>query len=575
MSSSLSLSVSSGQYSDKGRKDINQDFHGISQPAEPMLSTKGIAIALADGISSSQISQEASKTAVTNFFADYFSTSESWSVKRSASRVLQACNTWLYSQTRKSEFRYNLDKGYVCTFSGMVIKSATAHIFHAGDSRIYRLHGQSMEVLTEEHRVQVSAEKHYLKRALGMDHQFDLDYRQISLSEGDTFLLMTDGIYEFISDRDMAALCKTHADDLDTAAKSIAQKAFENGSDDNLTVQIVRVDSLPDRSAKELHQELTELPFPPALQARMEFDGFTILRQLYLSPRSHVFLAEDQASKQKVVIKTLAAELREDPAAVERFLLEEWIARRIDSPHVLKPSDLTHKRQYLYVVTEYIEGQTLAQWMHDKPKPEVDEVREIVRQIARGLLAFHRLEMLHQDLRPENIMIDRNGTVKIIDFGSTRVAGLEELASSPSEDDILGTAQYTAPEYFLGEAGTTQSDQFSLAVVAYQMLSGKLPYGAEVARSTTRAQQRRLKYRSVLDDDSETPAWIDYTLKKALNPDPNKRYDALSEFIYDLRHPNKAFLNQDRPPLLERNPVAFWQGVSIVLLGIIILQNVL
>lgn len=572
---SSSLAISSGQFSDKGRKEVNQDFHGISIPSEPILSTKGVAVALADGISSSQVSQVASRTAVTNFFEDYLCTSEAWSVKQSATRVLQACNSWLYSQTRNSEFRYNLDKGYVCTFSGMVIKSGTAHILHAGDSRIYRLHGQSLEVLTEEHRVHISADKHYLKRALGMDQQLELDYKQLSLSEGDIFLLMTDGIYEFVTDKEMAALCIEHADHLDRAAQSIAEKAFEHGSDDNLTVQIVRIDNLPARSAKEIHHELTQLPFPPELQPRMDFDDFTILRQLYVSPRSHVFLAENQANKQKVVIKTLAAELREDPAAVERFLLEEWIARRIDSAHVLKPCELTHKRQFLYVVTEYIEGQTLAQWMNDNPKPKLDDVREIIRQIARGLLAFHRLEMLHQDLRPENVMIDRHGTVKIIDFGSTWVAGLDELASSPADENILGTAQFTAPEYFLGEAGTSKSDLFSLAVIAYQMLSGKLPYGAEVARASSRTQQRRLKYRSVLDDDRDTPAWIDYTLKKALNTDPNKRYDALSEFIYDLRHPNQAFLSQDRPPLLERNPVAFWQGLSLLLFCVVVYQSLI
>ncbi|GAA5315453.1 MAG: bifunctional protein-serine/threonine kinase/phosphatase [Candidatus Pelagadaptatus aseana] len=564
-----SLSISSGQYSHKGRKQLNQDFHGIYEPTEPLRSTKGIAIALADGISSSQVSQIASETAVTNFFEDYFSTSETWSVKQSARRVLQACNSWLYSQTRKSEFRYNLDKGYVCTFSGMIIKSATAHLLHAGDSRIYRLNNKALEVLTQEHRVQISPEKHYLKRALGMDQQLDCDYRQINLTEGDTFLLMTDGIYEFVSDRDMAALCDEHQDDLQLAAKAITQKAFDNGSDDNLTVQIVRVDSLPDRSASEIQQQLIQKPFPPSLKPRMQFDGFTVLRQLYASARSHVFLAEDDASKEKVVIKTLATELREDPEAIERFLMEEWIARRIDSAHVLKSFPLSRERQYLYVVTEYIEGQTLTQWMHDNPAPKLDAVREIIRQVARGLLAFHRLEMLHQDLRPENVMIDRNGTVKIIDFGSTWVAGVDEFTNYPSDRNILGTAQYTAPEYFIGEPGSARSDQFSLAVMAYQMLSGRLPYGAEVARATTRAQQWRLKYQSVLDAERDTPAWIDYSLKKALNPDPNKRYEALSEFIYDLRHPNKAFVNQARAPLLERNPVAFWQGVSLMLSMII------
>jgi serine/threonine protein kinase len=131
---------------------------------------------------------------------------------------------------------------------------------------------------------------------------------------------------------------------------------------------------------------------------------------------------------------------------------------RIDSPHVLKPSPPLRKRNFLYAVTEYIDGQTLTQWMIDNPAPSLETVRDIVEQIAKGLRAFHRKEMLHQDLRPDNIMIDKTGTVKIIDFGSTAIKGVAEAEPSGVRDDILGTVQYTAPEYFLGDAATSRSD---------------------------------------------------------------------------------------------------------------------
>jgi serine/threonine protein kinase len=203
--------------------------------------------------------------------------------------------------------------------------------------------------------------------------------------------------------------------------------------------------------------------------------------------------------------------------------------------------------------------------MRDNPRPDLATVRGLVGQIARGLLAFHRLEMLHQDLRPENIMIDASGTVKIIDFGSTRVAGLTETAMRLERAEMPGTAQYAAPEYFLGERGTPRSDLYSLGVIAYQLLTGRLPYGAQVAKSTTRAAQRKLQYRSVLDDQREIPAWLDETLRRAVHPDPQKRYQELSEFLYDLHHPNKAYLHRGRTPLVERNPVLFWKGVSLVL----------
>ncbi len=564
------LTISIGQHSDKGAKEINQDFHGAYIPKEPQLSAKGIVVALADGISSSTVSHTASETLVKSFLEDYYCTSDAWSVKKSAHRVLMAANSWLYALTQQSQFRYDRDRGYVCTFSAMVIKSTTAHLFHVGDSRIYRLHGNALEQLTNDHRIWVSQDQSHLSRAMGINPQLDIDYKTVQIEAGDVFLLVTDGIYEFTNPALIVKTLGEHPRNLDQAAKALAEEALERGSTDNLTVQIVRIDALPDQDIGEAYQLATALPPPPILSARMELDGYTIVRELHSSSRSHVYLATDPDTKTPVVIKAPSIDLQNDPAYLERFLMEDWIARRINSAHVLKPCMPTRKRNFLYVVTEYVDGQTLAQWMIDNPKSSLEVVRSIVEQIAKGLLAFHRMEMLHQDLRPANIMIDRTGTVKIIDFGSTRVAGVVEIETPVERTNLLGTAQYSAPEYFLGENGTARSDLFSLGVIAYQMLCGELPYGTEIAKSRTREAQRNLLYRSVLDDHREIPAWIDAVLKKAVHPNPDKRYEELSEFVYDLRQPNQAYLNRARPPLIERNPVAFWKGVSTILAVIIL-----
>ena len=559
------LKVSTGQYSDKGRKEINQDFHGVCTPEEPALTSKGIVIALSDGISTSEFSHIASQTAVTSFLEDYYCTSEAWSVKKSALSVLTASNSWLFAQTQRGDGRYNKDKGYVCTLSAMVIKSTTAHIFHVGDSRLYQIHGGSLEQLTTDHREWISEGSSYLSRALGVAQQLDIDYQSLSVEKGDIFLLATDGVYEHTDSKVVFDAIKNNKNDLNAAAKIIVEDAYQHGSTDNLTAQIIRIDNIPDKDADEIYQQVTELPFPPMLEARMAFDGYTIVREVHASSRSHVYLAVDDETNTQVIIKTPSIDLRAEPAYLERFLMEEWIARRINSPYVLKPCQQTRKRNYLYVVTEFIEGQTLTQWMTDNPQPDIETVRGIVEQIAKGLRAFHRLEMLHQDLRPANIMIDSTGTVKIIDFGSTRVAGISEITTPIGQHALQGTAQYSAPEYFLGESGTPRSDMFALGVITYQMLSGKLPYGAEVAKAKTRAGQNKLTYKTVLSDDREIPAWIDDVLKKTVQPNPFKRYEDLSEFTYDLRHPNKEFLNKTRAPLLERDPAFFWKGVSLAL----------
>ncbi len=566
---SAQLSVAVGQYSDKGRKQLNQDFHGMCIPKEPRLSSKGIAIAVADGISSSDVSHIASQAAVSGFLEDYFCTSEAWSVKKSVQRVLTATNSWLYAQTRQSRYCYDKDRGYVCTISAMVIKSTTAYIFHVGDTRVYRVHEHDLEQLTHDHRLWISQDKSYLSRALGMDSHLEIDYQSLAVSRGDIFVLASDGVYEYANPRFIAQTIHQAGDDLDGAAKSVVDEAYLQGSNDNLTIQIVRVEHLPNPDANEHYQSLTGLPFPPPLDARMPFDGYTIVRELHISSRSHIYLALDGDTQLQVVLKIPSIALRGDHDYLERFLMEDWIARRINNAHVLKPCAQTRKRHYLYVATEFIDGQTLKQWMIDHPQPDLESVRGIVEQIAKGLRAFHRLEMLHQDLRPDNIMIDSTGTLKIIDFGSTRVAGLMEMTAPVQHNTILGTAQYTAPEYFLGEQGSTRSDMFSLAVITYQMLTGRLPYGAEMAKCKSAAEQNKLSYDATLFRNRDIPGWVDDAIRKAAHPNPEKRYEDLSEFIFDLRHPNPAFLNKTGPALLQRNPVIFWQGICLMLVIII------
>ena len=569
------LKISVGQFSDRGRKEINQDFHGVLVPDEPLLSLKGISVVLADGISTSQVSRIAAESAVKGFLTDYYCTSESWSVRTSAQRVLEATNSWLHSQTR-SQYAYDRDRGYVCTLSAMVIKSTTAHLFHVGDSRIYRLSGTTLEQLTNDHRVVISSQQSYLGRALGVNPQIEIDYQMLRVEQGDIFVLATDGVYEHLNARRIAKAVNDGAADLDTAANAIVELAFEAGSQDNLTVQIIRIDELPDSAASEVFGQPSQLPLPPLLEARMVFDGYRIVRELHGSSRSHIYLAVDVETDAMVTLKIPSIDLRDDPAYLKRFLMEEWVARRIDSPHVLKPCLPSRKRNFLYLVTEYIDGQTLTQWMIDNPNPMLETVRGIVEQIAKGLRAFHRKEMLHQDIRPDNIMIDGTGTVKIIDFGSTSIKGVAEAAPSGLRDDILGTVQYTAPEYFLGEPATSRSDLFSLGVITYQMLTGRLPYGAKAAQARTRAQFAGLRYRPAAHDGREIPIWVDGTLERAVHPNPLKRYDSLSEFLFDLRQPNANYVKTSAAPLIERNPLLFWKSMTVLLaLSVIVLLAVI
>lgn len=561
-----SLSISAGQYSEAGTKPVNQDFHGLLAPDNHQLITKGIAVAIADGVSSSNVSQEASESAVAGFLGDYFSTPDSWSVKQSAQRVLQALNAWLYAQTRQSQYRYDRGRGYVCTLSVLVLKSATAHIFHAGDARIYRVYSQYLEQLTTDHRLWLSREDSCLTRAMGMEAHLDIDYQTLPVAAGDVFLLTTDGIHEYVDERRMAAIIREYDHDLDAAARKLSATALEHGSGDNLTAQIIRVDSVPgERENEELFRHLAELPFAPELRDGELLDGYRIIRQIHASSRSHVYLAVDEATGTRVALKMPSVEQRHDSAYLEQFFTEQWIAQRLNSPHVVRPFAPGRQQRFLYLATEFREGCSLRQWALDNPAAPLEAVRKLVEQIARGLLAFHRLEMVHQDLKPENILVDANGTVTLIDFGATRVAGLQEPGST-EEQGPRGAALYSAPEAFFGEPGSPASDQFSLGVITYFLLTGRLPYGAEIPKLHSPGQLRRLNYQPARHYREDLPVWIDSAIEKAVHLQPHKRYPVLSQYLYELRHPGKHGHNGQALPLMDRHPVAFWQGVSTVLL---------
>ncbi|MFT7013454.1 MAG: serine/threonine protein phosphatase PrpC [Cycloclasticus pugetii] len=546
-----------GQSSDKGLKTDNEDSYGVLLPESPVLEQKGVAAVIADGVSGCDAGKLASESCVKSLLGDYYCTPDTWTVKTSVQKVLTATNRWMLGMAQQGGAN---QKGLATTMSALVVKSSTVHLFHIGDTRIYRIRDKQLELLTDDHRFWVSKEKNYLTRAIGIDLHLEIDYSHFLLEEGDTFLFTTDGVHEFVSDNIMLAQVNNNTDNFDRAARNITDLAMKNGSHDNVTCQIVRFNQRPHVNEQEIYRKLTELPFPPDLSAGMTLDGYRIERELHASNRTQVYLATDIQTQQQVVIKTPSVNYVDDPTFLDMFVQEEWIGRRIDNNHVLKIIEQTRTRRFLYYVTEYIEGQTLRHWMSDNPQPSLHDVRGIVRQIARGLRAFHKKEMIHQDLKPENIIIDTQGTVKIIDFGSTKVAGVEEIASPIQRLNLLGTQHYTAPEYLLGQPASYRSDAFSLGVITYEMLTGKLPFGEKYGEKAL----SKLHYIPILEIDTDIPLWIDGAIRKIVNKKPSNRYEEISEFIHDLSHPNKLFTTAVHTPLVERNPLAFWKAVALL-----------
>ena len=567
------LSLKFGGYSDSGVKASNEDAFTAVLPSEPNVRKyKGAAACIADGVSCSDNAQVASQTAATNFVSDYFSTPDFWTVQQSASKVIGSINSWLHQQRRHDQTH---SESYVTTFSALIVKSHTAHILHVGDSRIYLLRDNELNSLTEDHCYQKGGEN-YLTRALGIESKLDLDYHSFKVQLGDRILLTTDGVHEALSHKQLTKLAARKDNNLEKIASEIGQSALVAGSTDNISCLIVEVETLPIERIDEIYKDLTALAVPPALEVGNKIDHFEITRILHSGTRSHVYLARDTLSDERRVLKAPSLNYADDINYLESFAREQWIGRKLSSSHIMKIFAPPTGSQFLYHVCEYVEGMTLRQWITDNPQPDIQQVREVLDAMIIPVRTFHRNKLVHRDLKPDNFIINREGIITLIDFGTVQVSGIDEITPVSPEQLPVGDINYIAPEYVVYGVATNQSDLFSIATIVYEMITGALPYSAIDSNHAHQISLSKWQYKAIntLSKQPENiPNWVDHVLKKALSPNPNFRYQALSEFQSELSSPSKDTLKpKEHIPLIEQNPLYFWQALSGILVLIILFQ---
>lgn len=575
LNNSRALDVVFGGFSDQGVKPENQDAFAAQQPNLGVRKLKGSVVCIADGVSCSDNAKEASQLSVTTFISDYYSTPDSWTVKESVARVLSSLNSWLFHHGKQADYRQNQ---LVTTFSGVIFKSNTANVFHIGDSRVYLFRDGSLRQLTQDHSQFTSKTSSFLTRALGMDSHLEVDFSQHELEVGDRFVFTTDGVHESLSKSQMKSLVSSKSNDLEKIAKQLCDLAAEQGSQDNLSCFIAEVKQLPQQDIHEVSRELTALKIPPVLSSGAKIDDFLVEKVLHSGTRSHVYLAKYVPNGKSFVLKAPTENYSDDLNYLEGFIREQWVGSRINSRGIMKiypRSDMQEQSRFLYHVCEFAKGKTLRQWMYDNPQPSLTLVREITAEIMAAIRVLQRHSMVHRDLKPENIIINDNNKVKIIDFGTVQVAGLQEIRSPIEDNNVVGAVGYIAPEYLLGQKGVHRSDIFSLGVMVYEMLSGELPYKKPLIQKNEVNSLDYWQYRQLRSYRKDVPIWVDLALQKATQPNIVNRYQAMSEFLTDLTTPNATMLNRlESAPLIERNPVAFWKYLSLILLLILLGENI-
>ncbi|PSW18445.1 bifunctional protein-serine/threonine kinase/phosphatase [Photobacterium sanctipauli] len=568
-----SLRVRVGGQSVAGVREANQDAFAVRIPdKQAELEHAGIVACIADGVSCSENGQQASHTAVTQFIDDYYAAPATWGARYTVGKVLNALNQWLFAQGDLQQLNHN---GLITTLTAVVIKSNTAHIAHVGDSRLYHCRGGRMTQLTQDHRRRHIGNKSFLTRALGMDSRLDVDFQQIKLEAGDRLVMTTDGVHDWLTDRQLDALLSKYPQGNtelppEQLTETIIAEAMAAGSNDNASCLVIDVDDLPSMSLPETIAELTQRAIPPVMDVGNRIDQYQVIRVLHSGARSHVYLAKSLFDSKTYVLKAPSLNFSEDYQYLQAFVREGWLGEQINHPSIMKIHPFSRASSFLYHVCDYIEGITLRQWMYENPQPELYKVRALVGEIIKSLRVYQRNGVIHRDLKPENIIIGENNRVTIIDLGTAKVSGLDDLENPIKETLPVGDIKYISPECLTGNKITFKSDMFSLAVMVYEMLSGHYPYSLEAMKVLAQDRRKYPKYTSLKNYRDDLPIWVDLVVKKGCNLEENERYQAFSEFFLSLEKPTPSIISNSRSlPLKKKNPVLFWKFVSVFLLVVI------
>lgn len=548
------LQVSLGHATQQGLRPRNEDYVGATTPEGETLASKGMLLAVADGLGGHANGREAAEYCVRGLLADYYATPDTWSIEQSVDTVVGALNRWLLAQSARSREH----AGMATTLTGLVLRGRRYHVLHVGDSRAYLWRDGALRQLTEDHTWEHPEFNNVLRRAVGLDAQLLVDHDDGELQAGDSFLLLTDGVWNALNDAALGELLARHTDP-QQAAEVLTLEALRRGATDNCTVLVATVLALPPDNLRDRVADQRKLPLPPRLAIGQEIDGLRIEEVLHDSRVTLLYRVRDSASGQSLVLKTLLPEAGDDEARAA-LVREEWLARRVPGkgfPHVIDHPGRSH----LYYLMSWHEGTTLKAKLVRGHRFAPHELVELGSALLRIVASLHRLGIVHRDIKPDNLHLDRNGELRLLDLG---------VAASDGEDlreiNNPGTPSYMAPQLFAGEVANESSDLYACGVTLYELLTRKYPYGEvepfQHPRFTEPVPPTRYR--------PDTPAWLENLLLKACAREAKDRFETAEEFQLALeRGAHRPLEARRRAPLIETRPLLVFK----ILLAASLLAN--
>jgi serine/threonine protein phosphatase PrpC len=515
---------------------------------------------VADGVSGSRAGRIASELAGRTFIDAYVDQNPLKGVAAAGVAALSGYNRWLHAKGRSDPDM----AGAATTFTALVLRGREATVLHVGDSRAWHFRDGVLTRLTEDHVLAQPGLSHVLYRAVGIEPDLRLDTRAVALKAHDRLLLTTDGVHGVVSEAELADLLARRASP-EADAQAVVAAAGQAETRDNATALVIDVIRPGAVDQDAIGAEAADLLILALPTAGDRIDGFVLDRVLSDGRYTRVFAARDGEGGDRLVLKFPKPALLSESGARGAFLRESFIGRRIDSPHVGKTISLEPGRQSgLYIAQPLYVGRTLHAKIAEEPF-DIPTGLDLCIRLSKGVAALHRLGIAHRDIKPDNVILEADGGLKLIDLGVARLPRVEEFA----EAEAPGTPGYKAPEMFTGNPGDALTDQYALGVTLYRIFTGEYPSGQETEFSRIRFDRptRPTQYRP------DMPAWLEATILRTLSVDPADRFDSVEELIHVLEAGSAAAVPSRRNlSLMEREPVRFWQAVSAGLFVLLLLS---
>ncbi|MBQ1787969.1 MAG: serine/threonine protein kinase, partial [Erysipelotrichaceae bacterium] len=257
---------------------------------------------------------------------------------------------------------------------------------------------------------------------------------------------------------------------------------------------------------------------------------YRIVKLIGKGGMADVYLAYDTILKREVAVKVLKSDMSDDPVALERFKREAGAVTKLSHPNIVDVYDVGDDGDKHYIVMEYVKGYTLKQLIKKRGPIPYKEAVWMMKQLAGALMEAHRNNVIHRDVKSQNVLIKDDGTIKLSDFGIAMASGAMQITH---KDSILGSVHYLAPEISKGKQASMQSDIYSLGIVFYELLTGDVPFKAD---NPVQVALKHVKENipSVRSFDPNIPQSVENIILKATAKNVNERYKNIALMIQDL-----------------------------------------